>query len=861
MRWFADLDHRIATGLFALSLIVYAITMSPTIAFWDCAEYITVSYILGIPHQPGTPLYVLVGKVFSLLPLGIGIAHKINLMSAFFSALAVAFMYLTGVRLQRNWQVEKDDPSPSWIPRAGAATGALFLAFSYTFWINAIEAEVYALSAFTMAFTGFLSVYWWEIRDRASSATLMLLIVYLMGMSVGFHMAAILVFPGVFVLVMLADRRALRVVDFLLVSMVVAGFVLTTMAWPDGLVLGIMILAVIGAIGRSVMWGTRDEIDQNRFFALAGIALFVLGLSVHLFMLVRAPQDPYINQTDPTNWDTLMSVLQREQYPPRPPLPRTADFLWQVGHMWGTSIWQSGQLAGKQVIGMIQQFTFLWSSKPTFVDIAIPTALWLMGIVFQMQNHWRLGSSFLTTLLVNSVGLLVLLNFTDAEVRDRDYFYFGFFQFAALFLGLGAGGLLRAAWSGRRQSVAFVKVAAAILILLPVLPVIGGPAGHPKWYEHDRSENWIPYTYAKNILSGLPPDAILATNGDNDTFPLWYLQEVEDFRRDVRVVNLSLINVPWYVKQLRDYEPTVPISWTDAQIDADERINFRGISTFLGRERWTDGSIIEIRDKVMWHIVNENRWQRPIFYAITVPNENIGMFVPFLEMKGMVYQLTPNESETGNPAWDADTIWQKFSEDYDFRGVLNEEGYADHTVYRDAQTAHLLRNYPAALSRVGYMKSREGDTDTAIEALEMAYRLDPSFAVTADLLPLVYLQADRVDEALDAARRMLPYQEHPSRGFLNLGDSLLRLEKDEAAVAWARELFEAEPDDVEYAQLLIRSLLFAGQVEEAEAEVEAWVARTGQVSARQEFERFLAELERLEADSSAVDDSTDGGSR
>ena len=174
MRWFAKPDHRVAALLFGLTMAVYAMTTSPSISFWDCAEFIATAHTLGIPHQPGTPLYVLVGHVFSLLPLGIGVAHKINLMSGFFSALAVVFMYLAAVRIQHTWRQDETAGAPEWITRLGAACGALFLAFSTTYWNNATEAEVSALSSFTMALTVYLSVRWYEIRDQAGSATLML---------------------------------------------------------------------------------------------------------------------------------------------------------------------------------------------------------------------------------------------------------------------------------------------------------------------------------------------------------------------------------------------------------------------------------------------------------------------------------------------------------------------------------------------------------------------------------------------------------------------------------------------------------------------------------------------------------------
>jgi len=210
--------------------------------------------------------------------------------------------------------------------------------------------------------------------------------------------------------------------------------------------------------------------------------------------------------------------------------------------------------------------------------------------------------------------------------------------------------------------------------------------------------------------------------------------------------------------------------------------------------------------------------------------------------------LTPERSDDGNPRWNSDRIWHAFTEVYDFRSVLDEEGYADDSIYRDAQTAHLLRNYPAALSRVGFVSARAGDYDLAIEALEMAYRFDPTFPVTVDVLPIVYLQRNDIESALDAGRRLMPHQEHPNESLLNLGESLLKMREDTAAVAWARDLVEEAPDAVDYTQLLIRSLLFAGRTAEAEAEVDAYVERTGDTSARGVFDRFLRELERLESD-------------
>jgi hypothetical protein len=536
---------------------------------------------------------------------------------------------------------------------------------------------------------------------------------------------------------------------------------------------------------------------------------------------------------------------------------REAPLLWQLGHMWGTSYWQSGQVAGLQAVGYQQQFTFLGSGV-SFADRFVPLALWLLGIFYQIRGNWRVGASFLTTLVINSLGLMLLLNFTDSEVRDRDYFYTGFYQFASLFIALGVGGLLRGFWVGvARERAWLLKGAGAFLVLLPMLPILSGFTGvtHQKWFEHDRSRNWIPYYYSRNILDSVPENAILCTYGDNDTFPLWYLQEVEGFRTDVRVVNLSLVNLPWYIKQLRDYEPSLPITWTDRQIDGDEPVQFRRWTTDLRAQRFPDGSVAWIRDMVLWHVIQNNRWNQEIYFAITVPNDAIGMFYPYLEMEGMVFRLTPTENDSDLPRVDVEKMWQNFTELYDFTSVVDEDGRADHSIHRDPQTAHLLRNYPASLGRIGWYSAQDGNYERAIRALEWAYDLEPGFPMVASALPIVYLQMNDVEAALEAGRRVLPHQpSHPSTPALELGDAFLQVEADDAAAEWAGDLLAAAPNEPEYMMLRVRALLLSGRIEEARADVEDWMQRTGDTTARDELEAMIRELQRtLESpDSSAT---------
>jgi len=849
----------VALALFVLSLGVYAYCSSPTINFWDCGEFVSTSHHLGIPHQPGTPLYVLVGRVFSMLPLfGLTVAKKINLMSGFFAALAVAFSYLTTMRLIGSWRDELEDPMPAWMRRAAAASGALFLAFSTTFWINAIEAEVYSIASFVLAFTAYLSIRWYESQEREASATLVLIIIYVMGLSIGFHLGSILVYPGVFLLILISSRKVLRNVDLIIVSLAMGAFVASAiMKW--GFVSAILFaVACLAAIWRMLTWGSKDESARGAYFAAAGIALFVLGISVHLIMLIRAGQDPFINQSQPETFDALMSVLRREQYPPRSLLVREAPWLWQLGHMWGSSIWQGGSLAGRTTIGYLQQFTIF--SKPGVIDVFLPLALWLFGLVSQFAGNRKLFWSFLAHLFFNSIFLLLYLNFNDHEVRDRDYFYFGFFQFLTIFIGLGVAGVVRLLWQTLRapSPLRFVPPALAVIfVVLPALPAIQGSA-HTKFYEHDRRKNTIARDYAHNILTGLPENAILFTNGDNDTFPLWYMQDVEGFRRDVRVVNLSLINLPWYIKQLRDIEPKLPISLTDEQIDGEAYMPYRQWNTKLVAQELPNGEIAYVRDIVVWHVVLNNQWNRALYYAVTVPNENIGVWRPYLVMEGLVFKITQTASEDGRHELDTDKIWENFTEVYDLDSVLDENGMRRDDFFRDHQTNHLLNNYPAALTQAAYWDAVDLNYERAKEMAEMAYRVNPQFPVVADVLPMIYLQAGDIEAGIDAGNRLYDVLDAEGRVDvgMSVGEALLTLRQDEAAVRWAKSLSERDPEEPAYVQLLAQSYILAGDDSAAVRTLEDWIERTNDPNALRELDNLREEIRRAQEDSTSGADGS-----
>ncbi len=879
-----------ALGVFVLALAVYVRTMAPTLSFWDCGEYITSAHILGVPHQPGTPLYVLMGRVFDLLLFFLSTARAVNFMSAFFSALGVMFTCLVIADLAR-----RADPDSGWLAQAGGVIGALFLLFSDTYWNNAVEAEVYGLAAFMVALLAWLGLRWYDARREAHGDGILYLILYLLGLGVGFHLGSLLVYPAIFVLVAASRDRKLSLLDLVIASAGLGLFLLSTMLRSSGTLL-VLFVGYTAVVAARALAGRR--------FALIGAGLFVLGLSVHLYMLIRAGQNPAINQSQPDNLGTLMSVLRREQYPPLDPFQRQAPlWTWQFPYYYDF---------------LLRQFSFLGDGRGALARIGVfigPLFLGLLGIFHGLRRArpwiWMLLAGY----LINADGLTLYLNFSDHEVRERDYFYSTGFMFAAMLIGLGAAALLRYAAgpegkaardlpAGRSVTAVraglLAKVAAGLLVVIAALPLL--VPGHPKWVQHDRSRNWIAREYAWNMLAGLPRDAILFTNGDNDTFPIWYLQEVEKYRRDVTVLNLSLVNLPWYVKQMRQRDRDLPLSYTDAQIDQIEARIYEDPST-------GERQIVYVRDYVVHDVLTANRKRpapRPAYFAVTIPRDNMALYFPYLKMEGLAFRLTPDKQPGGEPGVDGERTLQNLLGVYDYRALLTGDsaarqrlfestsgasaagsetgaplrlsgtaaprfdfeplarmlGEKRRDVWRDQNTTNLLGNYPAAAVRAGYdyllqaQSESAADTmlydhliDRSLTAFELARLFDPFFPMVGDFYPLLLVEKGRSAEALEFLETYLQFagpdgKVRPEEAEESLNKTLMAMAgsgQAGAATAFLERRITAAPRDPIAYRALFNVQRVLGDVPAARRIYERWRAASGQGDA--EMERVLQRLD------------------
>jgi tetratricopeptide (TPR) repeat protein len=700
---FGEVYFRVGAAIaFLVSLILFVRTMAPSAPFWDAGEFIASAYTLGIPHSPGTPLYVLIGRVFILLPLPFTIAGKINFMSAFAASLATVVLYMLIVRFLDAMLGPSKSVADTVIKVTGGLVGALWVAFSDTFWWNAVEAEVYAMSVFIMGLITWLALKWADGATSRRSMRYIYLLVYLAALSVGLSLGTILAFVGVFLLVLMTKEKALSNTQFLLACIGMGILVADITLYRDGR-LTLALLAVYAVILGYTYNRTKSV------FPMVCTGLFFLGISVHLYLMIRSAHNPLIDEGDPETWRALYAVLRREQYPTMDVFQRKAPFAFQLQHF--NNYFQAQFAMFSANLGKLN------------LGSLVPIALGVWGMVDHYAKHRRTFVMLMVTFLVMSLGMIYYLNFSESEVRERDYFYLPAFYYFAAFIGIGAASLLneiRNVFARKATGpVPAIVLPAFVLLLLPTFT-----AKH-HFFQHDRSHDYICREYAKNMLVGLEPNSILFTNGDNDTFPLWYIQEVEHYRQDIRVVNLSLLNTPWYLKQLRDNDPKLDLHWTDEQLSR------------LMPMRLQDGSIYFVRDQGVRRILERESKKRPIYFAVTIPPSIFAPYRDFLEMEGLVYRVVPKKGENMiNAAKLDDNIWHKFNYD----GILDKDYKRDDTLYRPPYVSRLIQNYAAAFTNDGFVKYRNDDCDGSIRSLRAAQEITPNMPAVSLWLGYYYLQ-------------------------------------------------------------------------------------------------------------------------
>jgi hypothetical protein len=767
----------VAAGIFIITFLIYLRTVAPTLSFWDCGEFITCSFIMGIPHPPGSPLLSLIGKVMSLIPFydfrGTGlaeIAFRVNLLDVVLGGLTAMLAYLIMVRLIRKFKPSSGNRMETAIVLFSAAVTTFLIAFADEYWNNAIETETYMPSLFISMLALWLTLKWDERKKESASLKYLFLAASIIGLGNGIHPMSLLIVPSIFLLVLFGRPDWFASVKlwvylglFLLIFAIIGFF--------GGNEIFYLFIAVFGLATPIILYKLYQKSRELWKLTLIGIvlcsSLYVIGYSVYPTVMVRASKHPSINEGDPQNWERYKDYLNREQYGQGTmagmisTIPaRKADFNYQFGYMYLRYLLEQFPKWGPTI-----NLTFhnnRSADVPGEVDIIniVPLSVLLFSLLlYGLFTHIRLDPrrflSLFAFFLATGIGLVLYLNMDNPQVRERGYFFLLSYYTIMFWIGFGIYGVITDVreWMESKKLSRFLTPATiGLLVLFGTLAPAAALSNHidPRFTNfqvHDRSDDWTPWDYAYNILDSCDKDAILFTNGDNDTFPLWYLQEVKGFRRDIRLVNLSLLNTDWYILQLKnegkDLGPqytsglSVPMKYDDKFIETvltarSEQSVLRRVWPNDGKEveaagiKWRlvtpqkiesqDGpvAILRVQDEMVKNIIDWINWKRPIYFAVTVARENMIGLDEHLSMEGMVYRLVQTAARPGEMLVNIPVLDNNVFNKYKYRGLSDPRNYIP------PNTRHLVTNYFIGFAQLAERYASMGDSVNALRAAKGA---------------------------------------------------------------------------------------------------------------------------------------------
>ena len=635
---------------FLIALIVYSITVEDTASFWDAGEFIAVSNKLEVPHPPGAPFYLLLGRFFSLFAFNNPelVALSINFLSVVASAFTILFLFWTITHLSSKIIKPNNDINIFLILLSGF-TGAISFTFTDSFWFSAVEAEVYAMSSFFTAFVFWAILRWETTQDPIKQHKWIILIAYMMGLSIGVHLLNLVAIPALALIIYFKKYKNITLlgislslaISLLIIGIIIEGiipglpsmssfverFFVNSLGLPFGSGIIFFIIVFLSLIVYLLKFSQeKEKVTLN--ISLLSLTFILIGYSSYSLVLIRSNYNPPIDENNPENILNFISYLKREQYGYRPLFkgqyfdadvikqeetgvsykkgrdkyeikekkfsyvydnkrttifprmyssspnhieryreitnlsknqkPTFSDnleffFKYQIGHMylryflWNFSGRES-DIQNAKWLGLLNKFDKvpyqIEVNKARNNYLMIPLLLGIIGLVFQFYRDRKNFYVVMLLFILTGIALVVYLNSPPIEPRERDYIYAGSYYAFSIWIGFGSLFL----FSILKKIFKKDKLSLVICFLLSIQsPII---LANQNWDDHDRSNRYLTVDSAKNLLASCAPNSILFTGGDNDTFPLWYVQEVENFRTDVRVIVLSYFNTDWYIEQM-----------------------------------------------------------------------------------------------------------------------------------------------------------------------------------------------------------------------------------------------------------------------------------------------------------------------
>ena len=932
--------------VFAVATSVYFMTLEPTASWWDCSERITAAYKMEVPHPPGAPFFILMGRMFTMLAPDPSLAALfMNAMSALAASFTVMLLFWIITHIGKKVISPGREPSvaEAFALMGSALVGSMAFCFADTQWFVAVEAEAYATSGLFTAIVFWAILKWENVADEKYSSSWLILITYLMGLSIGVHLLNLLAIPAIVFVYYFRKYPVTRkgiiyagIVSVLLlgsfVYVIVPGVVRVAsffelvfvnsfgLPFHSGVLFFIILLGGVMAYGLYYTQKNRRPVLNT---ILLGLTMVLIGYSSYAVVVIRSSAGPPMDQNSPDNVFSLISYLAREQYGASPLLygqyysapqtdvregrmqyimedgryvettPRISavhhpDFTGLFPRMWSSQdshireYERWGMVQGRQVrvtidgeprmivrptFGENMRFFlryqvwhmygryFMWNFVGRQNDIQGHGELlkgnWLSGIGF--IDEWRLGpqsnlpdhianhpsrntyyglplllgllgmffhykknkNDFTIVLLLfffTGLAIIIYLNQTPIQPRERDYTYAGSFLAFSIWIGMGVLALIE--WLQKKMPLktSSIVVTIATFLLVPAL------MASENWNDHDRSGRFTARDFAFNYLNSTEPDAILFTHGDNDTFPLWYAQEVEGVRTDVRVANLMLMNAEWYIQQMKKRKndsPPLPISlprhkYVDGtnnlihiverfddfidirqvmdfvaddsersklRVSAGRQIDYiptRKLSLSVDAEKVLENGTVapeledEILDAIEWEIkenylvknqmivldiLANNNWERPVYFVSGGTDDALGL-EDYFQLEGFAYRLVPIKTEGDDFEYgsiNTEVMYENFMNKFVW-GRMNEPDV--HLCHYNIRTLRILR-LRNKFARLANALTEEGDPERAIRVLDRCMDLMPVDRVPYEFMVLSVVEAYYLAGATEKANEIL----------------------------------------------------------------------------------------------------------
>jgi hypothetical protein len=927
---YAKINNLLGWITFLIASTVYILTLEASASYWDCGEFIAAAYKLQVVHQPGAPLFLMIGKVFSLFAADPKmVAYCINMSSALSSGATIMFLFWTITALGKKVSLKTNqnlNGYPLICIMGAGLVGALAYAFSDSFWFSAVEAEVYAMSSLSTAIVFWAILKWDAHADEPFADKWILFIAYVMGLSIGVHLLNLLAIPamavvyyfrkektattkGVFV-ALLAGVGILGFVQYGIIQYIIKIGANFDLLFVNNLGLGFgtgvifFSLLLIGLTTWLIFYSIKNKKPVLNL-ALLSFVFILFGYSSFTMIVIRAKANPTLNNSDPKDAFSFLSYLNREQYGDRPLVYGQNFDSKPIESKENGNIYRKGkdkyEIAGKRQsyiydkntlfprmysgdsnhpevykdwmnlgpeesptlatnlgffstyqIGFMYMRYFLWNFAGRQNDVQgignYTDGNWISGIKF--LDEMRLGDQsklpqsitenkannklYFLPLIIGLIGafwhfknsqkdagivgllffftglaIVIYLNQTPNQPRERDYAYVGSFYAFAIWIGLGVFAISE--WLNKLITKT-PKIAAftGTIICLLAAPIL---MASQEWDDHDRSNKTTARDFAKNYLNSCAPNAILFTYGDNDTYPLWYVQEVENFRTDVRIVNLSLFDTDWYINQLKkpfNSSSPLPITLNPEQYVSGVRDviyyqdfnltgsqNLKDVFEFITSENpeakveyqsgkkenflptknlklpidlqqliktktisiedqsravkemeWTfNGSYITKGQLAMLDMLLHNNWERPIYFAFTVPNSNFLGLDKYLFNEGFALRLIPkvkSEIPSDSPLGETEEVnttamYQNLMNNFIWANIKNSK-------YLDPESQKMVFLSVNKFNELAKNLIFEGKLDSArnvmiecLKVLPIAHIYDPNFALSKyEIISLLY---------------------------------------------------------------------------------------------------------------------------